>query len=303
MFAGLVFMLTVGGALAQDSLTPKDPAAPSGTATCPAPAAGTSTGGANGQPWSRTAEAGEGGPGDMRPEFLARSEVKDRMKEILAGPDFSPEEVTRVPAFKNKNRQPDKKPEWMKGLENFFRGLAEVMRIVVWVVVAIGVVALLVGLHYWWRMAAARTPGGVIDLPTQVAGLDIRRESLPDDIAAAARAAWQRGDTIHALSLLYRGALSALVLRHGVAIRSSFTEQECLRAVRRSSGVTGGLAGCISRGMVDYFARLTEAWLHAVYARRMPADEVGLNLCAEFDRHVVPVAGPAGSGVLAGEGA
>ena len=296
MVAGIAITFAIGVALAQESPS-NEPAAPSGTATCPAPA-GERTAAAE---TNQAADAEGGGTADPRPTLLTGSPVKDRIKEILAGPDFSPEEITHVPAFKNKNREPEKRPDWMKGLENFFRGLAEIMRVLVWILVAVGVVALLAGLHYWWRMAASRTPTGVIDLPTRVAGLDSRRESLPDDIAAAAREAWQRGDTIQSLSLLYRGALSALVLRFGVCIRSSFTEQECLRAVRRTTG--SGLSGGITAGMADYFARLTEAWLLAVYARRKLADEVGLTLCGEFDRHFVVAAEPTAPKVLAGEGA
>lgn len=292
VLAVLVFSLCAGIVLAQ---------AASGTATCPAPAASAQAEASNATSWNKAANAEDGGPADERPEMLASSPVKDRIKEILAGPDFSPEEVTRVPAFKNKNknRQLEKRPEWMDALEEFFRGMAEIMRVLVWILVAIGVVALLVGLHYWWRMAAARTPTGNVDLPTRVAGLDIRRESLPDDISAAARAAWQRGDRIQALSFLYRGALSVLVLRCAVAIRSSFTEQECLRAVRRRVGPQGGIASA----MADYFGRLTEAWLQSVYARRLLPDEIGLALCDEFDRHFVIATEPAGSGALVGEGA
>ena len=46
--------------------------------------------------------------------------------------------------------------------------------------------------------------------PTHVRDLDIRPESLPDDIGAAARALWDRGEHRAALALLYRGLLSRL---------------------------------------------------------------------------------------------
>lgn len=246
--------------------------AQSETATCPAPAANPESAAV-----SRTGDDTNDGTGnqDPRPATLEQSAIRDTMKRILSGPDFSPEEVRKVPRFKQKDRKPETIPQWMKSLEEFFKGIAEIARVVVWILVAIGVVALLVGLHYWWRMAGVRVGGGKVILPTQVAGLDIRPESLPDDIGAAARAAWLRNDVVQALSLLYRGALSVLVLRFGVAIRSSFTEQECLRATRKSVGGT----------VTGYFARLTEAWVIAVYAKRLPSSEVGLALCDEFNAH------------------
>ena len=204
------------------------------------------------------------------------TEAQRQIKAILAGPDFSPEETIRMPAFKKKNT-PDSKTDmgWMKTLEKIVRGIAEVMRAGVWVLVGLGVILLLFALHYWWRVAAARPRRSQIELPVQVGGLDIRRESLPADIGGAARAAWLAGDVIGALSLLYRGALSALVLRFGAAIRASFTEQECLRAARSA----------VKASTADYFQGLTRAWLHAVYARRRPDDAVALALCDQFNAH------------------
>jgi hypothetical protein len=237
------------------------------TATCPAPATTDDA--------PVTEKSDSVAADDPRPVTLDQSVVRDTMKKILAGPDFSPEEITKVPVFKKKDSKREKTPEWIKSLEAFFRAVAEFGRVIVWILIAAGVIALLVGLHYWWRMTAGRTSSRVIDLPTRVGGLDIRPESLPDDIGAAAREAWQQGNAVTALSLLYRGALSALVLRFGVAIRSSYTEQECLRATKR--GVAGGIA--------DYFTRLTQAWVHAVYARRLPADAIALALCDEFNGH------------------
>lgn len=255
-------------------------AAPAETATCPAPAADSADDTATASDPMRAmggpaGDETETAPEDPRTLTLEQSAVRDTMKRILAGPDFSPEEVRKVPRFKQKDRKPETTPGWMKSLEDFFKGLAEIARVVVWILVAVGVVALIVGLHYWWRISGARLGSGKVSLPTEVAGLDIRPESLPDDIGAAARAAWQRGDPVQALSLLYRGALSALVLRSGVAIRSSFTEQECLRATRKAVG--GPVA--------DYFARLTQAWIFSVYARRLPSDDAGLALCSEFNQH------------------
>jgi hypothetical protein len=181
----------------------------------------------------------------------------------------------------------------MKRMEAFFRALAELLRAGVWVLVGLGVILLLFGLHCWWRVASARPRSVPVELPARVAGLDIRPESLPDDVGAAARSAWMDGDVIGALSLLYRGALSALVTRFGAAIRASFTEQECLRAAR----------GAVKASTADYFQSLTRAWLHAVYAKRRPDDQTALALCDGFNAHFAPrpaaVGEPAAEGVAA----
>jgi hypothetical protein len=87
-------------------------------------------------------------------------------------------------------------------------------------------------------------------------GMNITRESLPDDIVAAARAAWAAGDFKEALSLLYRGSLSWLVTRRRVPITDSDTEEDCLVQVL--------LAG--EKTEADYFRQLTGAWVQVAYA-------------------------------------
>ena len=82
--------------------------------------------------------------------------------------------------------------------------------------------------------------------PSHVRELDIRPESLPDDIGAAALAVWERGEQRAALALLYRGLLSRLVHAHGVPIRASSTEGDCL-ALAQSR---------LAAGSAQYAARL-----------------------------------------------
>jgi hypothetical protein len=113
------------------------------------------------------------------------------------------------------------------------------------------------------------------NLPTHVGGLDIRPQSLPDDIGAAARAEWFKGNVVACLSLLYRGALSALVTRYAAAIRSSFTEAECLNAAKSR----------VDASASAYLELLINAWLQAVYAARFPTEATVLALCDEFALH------------------
>jgi hypothetical protein len=75
-----------------------------------------------------------------------------------------------------------------------------------------------------------------------------------------------------ALSLLYRGALSALVHRDRITVAPGDTEGDCLRAVR---------AYCAA-GTAQYFSRLVAHWQRAAYGGD-PADEpVVRALCEEW---------------------
>lgn len=251
------------------------------------PAAHAASGGGEAVPLysdlQREAQEGSGVPppareDDRRPLLHDDSALRRQAQDILKGPEFAPDEVTRTLKFK-KERKPEKvqeKPAWLKALEAFFRSLGDVSRLLIWGGGALLVLVLLFSLHYWWRMSAPGRVRARVALPNQVGGLDIRPESLPEDVAGAALAAWLRGDRESALSLLYRGALSALVMRHGAAIRASSTEQECIRAARKV--VTGEAA--------EFFAGLAQARLQAIYARRWPAEESIRALCAAYSRHM-----------------
>ena len=152
-----------------------------------------------------------------------------------------------------------------------------------WLLGALAVAVLIV---FAWRWAQLRADAGrarVALRPSHVNDLDIRPESLPDDIAGAARALWQRGEQRAALSLLYRGALSRLVHGRGVPIGAASTEGECLAL---ALAVLSSDAGA-------FFERLVRAWQTEVYAGRSPDAASVAALCDGFDAHFPAPPAPA----------
>jgi len=105
--------------------------------------------------------------------------------------------------------------------------------------------------------------------PSSVMGMSIVPESLPDDIITSARKLWAEGKAHEAVSLLYRGAISQLVLGESLPIRESDTESDCLRRSRSLA----------NKSMVRYFAELTRAWISTAYARRLPSESAMDTLC------------------------
>jgi len=103
-------------------------------------------------------------------------------------------------------------------------------------------------------------------------GMDVRPESLPDDIAAAARQAWSDGDTQLAMSLLYRGSIAWLVNSEALPIEESDTEGDCLRRVQ--------LVG--DKPYAPYFSNLTEAWVTIAYGKKKLADSLVTDLCDQW---------------------
>ena len=167
---------------------------------------------------------------------------------------------------------PRGEPAWLGWLRHFVDWLNDAGRWLVWLLGAFAVALVLLRLRRWLRGGAAAGAPEALSLPTHVRELDIRPETLPPDIGAAAAALWQRGEARAAMSLLYRGALSRLVHAHGVPIRASSTEGDCLRLA----------AARLQAPAQAYLAGLVAAWRETVYAGRTPAAEQGRLLCQAF---------------------
>jgi hypothetical protein len=112
--------------------------------------------------------------------------------------------------------------------------------------------------------------------PTHVQDLDIRPESLPPDIGAAARDLWDRGEQRAALALLYRGMLSRLAHVHEVPIRDSSTEGDCLALAART----------LDASRVAYATQLVRTWQRAIYGGLTIETAEVWDLCAEFAAHL-----------------
>ena len=202
-------------------------------------------------------------------------QVRDVVAEMRGDPAFSNRRTERRLRWIDDGASappPGKAPAWLLELA---RWLSEGGRGLAWLLGAIAVAVLLVFAWRWARVKADDVRARAALRPSHVNDLDIRPESLPDDIAAAARALLQRGESRAALSLLYRGALSRLVHDHGIAIGAASTEGECLQLAQRALPADAGA----------YFEQLVRAWQTEVYAGRSAGAAALDALCAQFDAH------------------
>jgi len=186
------------------------------------------------------------------------SESKKAVQEILARAEFKEQSRTTM--------------VWVDDSEDGPTSVPDFLALLLWIV-GYALLAGLIGLLVWWlvqnnylfapstRRARAKAEPPA---PRIVMGLDIARESLPDDIVTAARAAWQAGLVREALSLLYRGSLSRLVEQKRLPIRDSDTEDDCLTKV----------AEIADGAVTQFFRQLTLLWVRAAYAGKeaLPAE-------------------------------
>jgi hypothetical protein len=210
---------------------------------------------------------------------ITAERVEAAVKEVREDPKLGSQRTERRLRWKADDDvpKPDEKAPPASSpspwLVDFIAWLAQAGRLLVWLLGAVAVAALALGLRHWIRVRAESASNRPVELPSHVRELDIRPQSLPADIGGAARALWLQGDPRGAMSLLYRGALSRLVHEHGVAIRSSSTEGECVALARRLRRAAAA----------DYVERLVEAWLLAVYGARIPDAQIVFALCDRFD--------------------
>jgi hypothetical protein len=201
-----------------------------------------------------------------------RAEVARAINIVKADPNLATERTIRTLRWVNKSDptpQEGNSLEWLLQLMGWF---AQSARILVWVAVALlaGLVVIFVARLIRERIPAKQHSRKVI--PTHVQDLDIRPESLPDNIGAATRALWDSGDHRAALALLYRGLLSRLVHVHSVPIRDSSTEGDTLQLT----------ATRLTQQKRSYVTQLIRVWQHAVYGGLQPETAALYVLCDEF---------------------
>lgn len=206
---------------------------------------------------------------------------KQMITEILADPVFGHKSETMQWRWRQEpETPPDQQPGWLRLLLRGLEFASEVMKGLVW----IGAALLAAWLVYLIVLYRDRWPGAHRirqQPPDFLFGLDVRPDSLPADVVAAARAALAAGQIEAALSLLYRGALIVLIHRIQVEFQPGDTEENCRRRV------DGRLDATASR----YFGQLVEAWRAAAYAHRPPALPVLEGLCQGWEGHFGPAVG------------
>jgi hypothetical protein len=210
---------------------------------------------------------------------VTQQQIDRAVEKLKQDPNLASEKTVRSLSWERDENKPRKKsrwPEWFSWIGDLFGWLGEVSQMLMWLVIA-GIVALL-AVFLVRVFTSGRGPRLTksFTAPTHVQDLDIRPESLPPDIGAAARALWDRGEQRAALALLYRGLLSRLAHVYEVPIRDSSTEGDCLTIAART----------MDARRLDYATRLVRSWQRAIYGGLSIETAVVHELCANFDVHL-----------------
>lgn len=195
-----------------------------------------------------------------------QDDPRHRAREIVRRPEFGGSEKRTVWRIREdllerfEDQEDDRvsrPPIWLEALLGAVVGTGEVL---VWGLLGLGLVVLAVTAARSRRKRPSSPESAPV--PESLFGLDLRTESLPEDVGDEARQLWSQGRRTAALGLLYRAVLSHLA-RAGMPLREGFTEADCLRVA--GSHVAGDA--------LTYFGALTAAWQEAAYAHREPTGD------------------------------
>jgi hypothetical protein len=217
---------------------------------------------------------------------VTEAEITAAIQEVRKDPKLA--DVRKIKSLRwvdDDEKKPEKKSQWqwltrlLEWIGNLFAMLVGSGRVLFWIVLAVLAGLLLV---YLWRLARGLGLGersSRIEAPSFVRDLDIRPESLPEDIGAEARRLWDDGEHRGALALLYRGLLSRLVHAYRVPIRDSSTEGDCITLASRHLD---------NEERKLYVSSLVRVWQRAVYGGETIPSETVYTLCDEFSRAMDP---------------
>lgn len=206
------------------------------------------------------------------------------VKRAYLGDDLNPKQKIGQwkPRLQDKSEH-GTKPKTSSTMANAFGEMvAFAAKFGLWIVIAGLLLVLLLNVRRWlpWVTAVRarrRAPDAIEVHEIETAA------AMPDDVANAVRALWERGRAREALSLLYRAAVSRLADRLGAPLPPGATEAECLRQARKLG----------EDAYASLFARIVRCWQAAAYAQRLPAEPDVEALLRAWQADAAPSGAPA----------
>ncbi len=214
--------------------------------------------------------------------------ARQLIEDIKSGSDYGEEKVIEKWRFRNwAEENQDKIPEWFIDFIEMFESDGDTSDMGdLLTTTAFWLKALLVGLFIYlllYLFYRFRGPLGRLATRSQAEvapdvmfGLDVRPESLPQDVPMQVMSLWQQEQFRDALGLLYRAALSRLIEQHALAFKSSHTEAECAALVQ-ARGI---------ESLSNYFTKLTQVWRRLAYGHQLPELIDLQKLCDDWSREM-----------------
>jgi len=228
---------------------------------------------------------------NARPELSQQrkdiNESEGVINEIISKQPFVNVQEETVWDFVEKNLQEDDPidvPPDVTWLTDLIAFISMIIEAALWLAPLLAIFYLYHYRAYWLRLIKRESISeDELLLPETLFGLDVKRDSLPDDIEATARKFWENNQPREAISLLYRGAIVALFQRYRFKLPSGATEQDCIRSIENQHTVDNRNTDNIDQ-RIERFKAITTTWIAVAYAHRMPEDAAFYSICDRWNK-------------------
>ena len=222
---------------------------------------------------------------------LTSQAARDSINKLLDQPPFENRETVTRWRIGDEPKKSAEEPskEDMEGLAKILKGLgnlanyfkkveivATIFEVLLWTALISLIVLLLWRYREWLSTFASRLglpQRRIREMPSQLFGLELAPESLPDDVASAVERLWAEQPR-EALGLLYRALLSRLLHDFRLPLKGSHTEGEVLQLVQRLE----------QSELHRFSAVLTGHWQNLAYGHRLPPQALKQSLCDAWRR-------------------
>jgi len=206
------------------------------------------------------------------------AEVAAEVQDILALEDFGATKTHKVPKFKDAGDKPEDDfdsswLDWMSGSST--SSFAAFMKGLLWIAAAMFVVLLLYTLLQF-TPPNRKTPNALSRVGRDVEDAKSHplTQNLPSDIAAAAEQLLQRGERRQALSILFRGALRAVMDEYDLKVSRGATESDCKLSVSTVA----------NKNQTQTFSKLLGVWQKEAYANKPQQEQIISSLIEDWKK-------------------
>ncbi len=215
---------------------------------------------------------------EQRSQSIASmQEVTDALSDILAHEDFGTTKTRKIPTFNRDDDDEYEESQFLKDMREWLSDatgpMAKFIKLLLWVIAVLFFLLLLHTIRRFRRPTLStrtltrgnnKDEAGAISHPLT--------QNLPDDIAGGAMQLLKKGDRRQALSVLFRGALRAVMNEYDMKINKGATESDCKVRV----------AEVASEQQVQTFYRLLGVWQQEAYANQPQQEQTIASLIQEW---------------------
>jgi len=201
--------------------------------------------------------------------------AKQYITEILSQPDFKTTREESRLHYLGESSENTPTTDATPPISYSFIGLiAKLFELLLWILLGVGIIVLVIYGSRWLEHLQKNIKQDNYTATPRLLKKGVKTTHLPLDISKQAWKLWQSGKASAAISLLYRGAISVLTVRHRLSINDGATENECLRRVKSKQPIE----------LYNYFAGLTRVWQNIAYASLQPSEAEAQRLCEQWEQ-------------------